>query len=49
MREFYRGLLAGETKVEALRQAKLKMIASAHSHPYYWAGYVLTGKADRIY
>ncbi len=49
MLDFYRGLLAGEKKVEALRQAKLKMIAGARSHPYYWAGYVLTGNADRIY
>ncbi|MCX8159874.1 MAG: CHAT domain-containing protein [Candidatus Saccharicenans sp.] len=49
MLEFYRGLLAGKTKGEALRQAKLKMIMGVRSHPYYWAGYVLTGNPDRIY
>ncbi len=49
MLEFYRGLLSGKTKAEALRQAKLKMIKRATSHPYYWAGFVLTGNPDRIY
>lgn len=49
MLDFYRGLLSGRTKTEALRQAKLKMIKSAASHPYYWAGYVLTGNPGRIY
>ena len=49
MLEFYRRLLAGETKAEALRQAKIKMINNGRSHPYYWAGYVLSGNADRIY
>jgi CHAT domain-containing protein len=32
-------------KAQALRQAQLEMIRSGdYSHPYYWAGFVLTGK-----
>lgn len=49
MLDFYRGLLAGKSRAEALRQAKLKMINGTTSHPYYWAGYVLTGNPGRIY
>ncbi|RFT16164.1 MAG: TPR repeat protein [Candidatus Saccharicenans subterraneus] len=49
MLDFYRGLLAGKSRAEALRQAKLKMINGGTSHPYYWAGYVLIGNPGRIY
>lgn len=49
MLEFYRGLLAGKPKDEALRQAKLKMLKTSRSHPYYWAGYILIGNARPIY
>jgi len=49
MLEFYRGLLAGKAKHEALRLAKLKMIDSSKSHPYYWAAFVLMGEPGRIY
>ncbi|NPV83006.1 MAG: CHAT domain-containing protein [Candidatus Aminicenantes bacterium] len=49
MLDFYRSLLAGKSRAEALRQAKLKMINGASSHPYYWAGYVLIGNPGRIY
>jgi len=49
MLEFYRGLLAGRDKQEALRVAKLKMIGSSKSHPYYWAAFVLMGEVGKIY
>jgi len=49
MLEFYRGFLAGRDKQEALRVAKLKMIGSSKSHPYYWAAFVLMGEAGRVY
>jgi len=49
MLEFYRGLLTGKDRSEALRQAKLKMIRSSKSHPYYWAAFVLIGEARNIY
>ncbi|RPH55509.1 CHAT domain-containing protein, partial [bacterium] len=44
MLDFYQGLNQ-LGKAEALRQAKLTMIgAGRHSHPYYWAPFVLVGK-----
>ena len=33
----------------SLRAAKAEMISSpAYAHPYYWAGYVAAGDADRV-
>ncbi|MBC7349480.1 MAG: CHAT domain-containing protein [Candidatus Aminicenantes bacterium] len=49
MLQFYRSLLDGQSKDEALRQAKLRMMRKGKSHPYYWAGYILTGDARSIY
>jgi len=49
MLEFYRGLLAGKGRHEALRLAKWKMLSSSKSHPYYWAAFVLMGEAGRVY
>jgi len=47
MERFYRHLRGSETLVEALRNAKLEMINSGTlSHPYYWAGFIISGKAD---
>jgi hypothetical protein len=45
MTQFYFFMSDGRPKAEALRQAKLQFLASngPWSHPYYWAGYVLTG------
>ena len=41
MGHFYGALAEGATKAEALRQAKLTMLAA---HPYYWAPYLLSGE-----
>ncbi|MGQ9800052.1 MAG: CHAT domain-containing protein [Candidatus Saccharicenans sp.] len=49
MLHFYRSLLAGQAKDEALRQAKLRMIRKGKSHPYHWAGFILVGDARSIY
>ncbi|HEK85249.1 MAG TPA: CHAT domain-containing protein [Candidatus Aminicenantes bacterium] len=49
MKNFYKYLLAGDYKDEALRKAKLKMIHSGKSHPYYWAPFILTGNSGKIY
>ena len=52
MIDFYKYLLSGYTKDEALRKAKLKHIHSAdplHAHPYYWLGYVSIGDQNSIY
>ncbi|HKV39536.1 MAG TPA: CHAT domain-containing protein, partial [Blastocatellia bacterium] len=39
------GLVDSASKAGALREAKLKLIASGNfSHPYYWAPFILSGK-----
>jgi CHAT domain-containing protein/tetratricopeptide (TPR) repeat protein len=43
MPSFYRYLAAGQNKARALRLAKLEMLKSPHSHPFYWAAFVLNG------
>ncbi len=41
---YYRALLSGAGRGEALRQAQLEMLKSRpHRHPYYWAGFIQTG------
>lgn len=39
----YRELAADRTPAEALREAKLKLIASGEKRPYYWAPFILYG------
>ena len=47
MERFYRHLRGSELLMEALRNAKLELISSgALSHPYYWAGFIISGSAD---
>jgi CHAT domain-containing protein len=43
MSEFYRRICEGRTAVSALREAKLGMLRSRWSHPFYWAGFLLQG------
>jgi CHAT domain-containing protein len=51
MIEFYRQMKvasgsakAAASKAEALRQAQLKLMKDGkHSHPYYWAPFILVG------
>ena len=44
MRALYVRLQRGESKAEALRHAKLAMIAGErYAHPFYWAPFVLVG------
>jgi len=43
MRYFYYYLSKGKNKASALRSAKLKMISSGFSHPFYWGAFVLNG------
>jgi CHAT domain-containing protein/Tfp pilus assembly protein PilF len=43
MRYFYRYLSEGKDKAQALRLAKIKMIRSKFSHPFFWAGFILNG------
>jgi len=49
MERFYTHLRSSESIAEALRKTKLEMINSGIlSHPYYWAGFIVSGKADQI-
>lgn len=43
MTYFYKYLTRGESKAQALRLAKIKMMESKYCHPYYWAAFVLIG------
>jgi CHAT domain-containing protein len=53
MERFYRQLKKGESKDEALRQAKLTYLTEVDdplfSHPYYWASFVVIGDVQPIY
>ena len=52
MGDFYHGLSEGKAKDEALRQAKLLFMErndqNARKHPYYWAGYIVSGNNSPI-
>ncbi len=42
---FYRNLISGMGRSEALRQAQLRMLEShERSHPFFWASFVLSGE-----
>lgn len=43
MKHFYTHFLQGNDTSQALRLAKLELLRSDHSHPFYWAGFVLNG------
>ena len=43
MSYFYGFLSQGKSKTQSLRLAKLKMIKSSYTHPFYWAAFVLNG------
>lgn len=49
MERFYTYIRGSDSITNSLRKAKLEMIKSdILSHPYYWAGFIVTGKADQI-
>lgn len=43
MIEFYKNILAGQSKAEALKNAQIKIMKS-YPHPCYWSPFVLSGK-----
>jgi CHAT domain-containing protein/Tfp pilus assembly protein PilF len=52
MIDFYKNLLSGYSKDEALRKAKIKHIRLADplkAHPYFWLGYVSIGDQRALY
>jgi CHAT domain-containing protein len=44
MEYFYSYFSESGDKTQSLRQAKLKMMESIYSHPFYWGAFVLTGE-----
>jgi len=49
MERFYFHLRSSDSIMSALRKAKLELIDSnSLSHPYYWAGFIVSGKADEV-
>ncbi len=44
MERFYSYLSLGKAKAQALQLAKLQMMRTRYSHPYYWAAFVLNGE-----
>jgi hypothetical protein len=49
MERFYTHLRSSKKIASSLQKAKLEMISSdTVAHPYYWAGFIVTGKADQI-
>jgi CHAT domain-containing protein len=45
MGPFYDHLFRGESKTQALRSAKLRMLESGYRHPFFWAAFILHGDA----
>jgi CHAT domain-containing protein len=51
MNDFYKNLKSGETKSEALRNAKLNYLKShslSEASPYYWSSFILLGDTNKI-
>ena len=44
MKRFYENLQKGQSYSKALREAKIWMIENKNSHPFYWAGFVGSGR-----
>jgi CHAT domain-containing protein len=44
MRDYYRYLMRGKTKQEALRLTKIEMSRTRDGRPYHWAAFVLIGE-----
>jgi len=43
MVDFYREILSGKSKADALREAQLKLMKT-YPHPFYWSTYIIFGK-----
>jgi CHAT domain-containing protein len=48
MKYFYQYLSDGNDKAQSLRLAKLQMLKSRYSHPFFWAGFILNGDFRQI-
>ena len=47
MQQFYGYLRVGKSKAEALKLAQ-QDTRRKYPHPYYWAGFVLTGDSGKL-
>jgi CHAT domain-containing protein len=49
MTAYYRTLQSGEGRSQALRKARLAMLANSNRrHPYYWASFIQSGEWTRL-
>ncbi len=48
MSYFYKYLSGGNSKSQALRLAKIKMLRTKYSHPFYWSSFVLYGESSPL-
>jgi len=48
MHSIYEHLSKGESKSQAIRSAKIKMLNSKYAHPFYWAAFVLNGDSGPL-
>ncbi|MFC2157245.1 CHAT domain-containing protein [Acidobacteriota bacterium] len=49
MKYFYKYLSDGKSRSAALRMAKLRMLRTRYSHPFYWAAFVLYGDPSPLF
>ena len=45
---FYKYISEGNSKPQALRLAKIKMMKTKYSHPFHWASFVLYGDSSPL-
>ena len=49
MVDYYRRLMAGQGRTEALRAARLELLGSSQwSHPYFWSAFIPSGRSTPI-
>jgi CHAT domain-containing protein len=41
---YYKALIRGQGRGEALRQVQLEMLRGTRAHPYYWASFIQSGE-----
>jgi CHAT domain-containing protein len=46
MHDFYDALAHGSTATASLRAAKQNTMKEGHTHPFYWAGFILSGDGE---
>lgn len=44
MKEFYKNLLSGKSKVESLAAARAVIVSKGYDSPFFWAPFILTGE-----